>query len=76
MARRAARGLRCQRVAGVQADEIELGASQRCLIFVAAMLTLRAAAVVGRYARSSHLVGGGILLVLGAVMILRPEWLG
>jgi hypothetical protein len=40
------------------------------------MLTLRAAAVTGRYARSSHLVGGGVLLALGSVMILRPEWLG
>lgn len=46
------------------------------LIFVTAMLTLRAAAVAGRYARSSHLIGGGVLLALGAVMILRPEWLG
>ena len=46
------------------------------VIFVTAMLTLRAAAVAGRYARSSHLVGGGVLLALGSVMILRPEWLG
>lgn len=45
-------------------------------IFVTAMVTLRAAAVTGRYARISHLSGGVLLLALGAVMILRPEWLG
>lgn len=45
-------------------------------IFVTAMLTLRAAAAAGRYARVSHAVGGGVLLALGAVMILRPDWLG
>lgn len=38
------------------------------LIYVAAKLTLRAAAVAGRYARSSHLIGGGVLLVLRAVI--------
>ena len=46
------------------------------VIFVAAMLTLRAVAATGRYARLSHLVGGIVLLALGAVMILKPELLG
>lgn len=40
------------------------------------MLTLRAAVATGRYSRLSHLVGGIVLLVLGAVMILRPDLLG
>ena len=46
------------------------------MIFVGAMVTLRAAAGTGRYARLSHLVGGLVLLALGAVMILRPDLLG
>lgn len=45
-------------------------------LFVVAMITLRAAVITGRYARASHLVGGVVLLALGAVMVLRPELLG
>jgi len=45
-------------------------------IFVIAMLTLRAVATTGRYARVSHLIGGVVLLALGAVMVLRPDLLG
>ncbi|MGC9370232.1 MAG: glutaredoxin family protein [Paracoccaceae bacterium] len=45
-------------------------------IFVIAMLTLRAVAATGRYARVSHLIGGVVLLALGAVMVLRPDLLG
>lgn len=45
-------------------------------IFVTAMVTLRAAVVTGRYARASHLIGGVVLVTLGWVMLLRPEWLG
>lgn len=45
-------------------------------IFVVAMVTLRAAAASGRYSRVSHLLGGVVLLALGAVMILRPDLLG
>jgi len=45
-------------------------------LFVIAMITLRAAVTTGRYARLSHLVGGVVLLTLGAIMVLRPELLG
>ncbi len=45
-------------------------------LFVIAMVTLRAAVMTGRYSRASHLVGGVVLLVLGAVMVLRPDLLG
>jgi hypothetical protein len=44
-------------------------------IFATAMITLRAATATGRYARLSHLVGGVVLVALGAVMVLRPGWL-
>ncbi|MDJ0627261.1 MAG: hypothetical protein QNJ44_03290 [Rhodobacter sp.] len=45
-------------------------------IFVIAMLTLRATFASAAISRVSHLVGGVVLLVLGAVMVLRPDLLG
>jgi hypothetical protein len=45
-------------------------------IFVVAMVTLRAVASTGRFSRLSHLVGGIVLLTLGAIMVLRPDLLG
>jgi glutaredoxin len=45
------------------------------VIFVAAMVTLRSVAATGRFARISHLVGGLVLLGLGALMLLRPDLL-
>lgn len=43
------------------------------VIFVTAMLTLRAAFATGHFSRVSHLIGGIVLLVLGLLMALRPE---
>ncbi len=45
------------------------------LIFVAAMLTLKTTGLAGSYARWSHLIGGLVLLVVGALLIFRPQWL-
>jgi hypothetical protein len=45
------------------------------VVFVAAMATLEVAGATGRYVRWSHLIGGGALLAVGALMLLRPEWL-
>ncbi|AHM05573.1 hypothetical protein roselon_03315 [Roseibacterium elongatum DSM 19469] len=44
-------------------------------IFVVAMVTLRAVSGSGTLSRLSHLVGGIVLLGLGALMILRPDLL-
>jgi hypothetical protein len=44
-------------------------------IFVGAMVTLEATGVAGRYAHHAQLVGGVALLVVGALLVLRPEWL-
>lgn len=44
-------------------------------IFVTAMVTLRAVSGSGRLSRWSHVVGGVVLLALGALMILRPDLL-
>lgn len=45
------------------------------IVFVAAMKTLHFAGIGTRYTRVSNLVGGMLLLALGALLLLRPEWL-
>lgn len=44
-------------------------------IFVAAMLTLQATGLAASYSRWSQLIGGGVLLVIGLLLIFKPEWL-
>jgi thiol-disulfide isomerase/thioredoxin len=45
------------------------------VVFVAAMKTLQVASLTTRYVRFSHLAGGVVLLAIGALLLLRPEWL-
>ncbi|MBX3662390.1 MAG: hypothetical protein KF804_08075 [Burkholderiales bacterium] len=45
------------------------------LIFVIAMKTLQVTGLTGHYARWSHLVGGALLLLIGMLLLFRPEWL-
>jgi hypothetical protein len=45
------------------------------LVFLAAMLTLRVSGIATNYARYSHLIGGVVLVIIGALMLLRPELL-
>jgi glutaredoxin len=45
------------------------------LIFAIAMKTLQVTGLGGAYARWSHLVGGVLLLVIGALLLFRPQWL-
>lgn len=44
-------------------------------VFVTAMLTLRATGLTGRYMHYGQLVGGLVLVVVGALLLLRPELL-
>ena len=44
-------------------------------IFATAMLALRVTGMTNKYARYSHLIGGCVLLAIGAVLMLRPELL-
>jgi len=44
-------------------------------IFATAMIALRVSGLTGSYARFSHLIGGLVLLAIGAVMLLRPDLL-
>ena len=45
------------------------------LIFVVAMKTLQVSGLSGTYARWSHLFGGVLLLLIGALLLFKPEWL-
>jgi len=44
-------------------------------IFITAMLTLQAVGIQGKYARYSHLIGGILMLIIGILMLFKPEWL-
>jgi glutaredoxin len=45
------------------------------VVLVAALKTLEVTGLTGRYARWSNAVGGAALVVIGALLIFRPEWL-
>lgn len=45
------------------------------LIFLIAMKTSKINAISTKYTKYSHLVGGIIMLVIGLLLILKPEWL-
>ena len=45
------------------------------IIFVIAMKTLEIKAISNKYGKYSHLIGGIIMLIIGLLMILKPEWL-
>lgn len=45
------------------------------IVFFTAMLTLEVTGVSTKYVRVSHLIGGILMLILGALLILRPELL-
>lgn len=45
------------------------------LIFSIAMITSKVAAFSTKYTKYSHLVGGIIMLLIGILLLLKPEWL-
>lgn len=45
------------------------------IVFVIAMKTLEIKAISNRFGKYSHLIGGVIMLIIGALMILKPQWL-
>lgn len=44
-------------------------------IFFIAMITLEMTGITTKYARMSRLIGGLVMLVIGLMLILKPEWL-
>ena len=45
------------------------------IIFVIAMLTLNIKAISTRYTKYSHLIGGILMLIIGLLMLFKPNWL-
>lgn len=45
------------------------------LIFAISMKTLKVTGISTKYTKYSHLIGGIIMLIIGILMILKPEWL-
>ena len=45
------------------------------IIFIIAMSTLKIKGISNKYSKYSHLIGGLIMLIVGILMILKPEWL-
>jgi hypothetical protein len=44
-------------------------------VFIIAMKTLQMVGITTKYARTSHLVGGILMIIIGALLILKPSWL-
>jgi len=45
------------------------------IVFFIAMITLEMTGITTKYARLSKLIGGLLMLVIGLLLILKPEWL-
>ena len=45
------------------------------VIFILAMRTLEIKAISNKYGKYSHLIGGIIMLLIGILMLFKPEWL-
>lgn len=45
------------------------------VIFVISMITLKSTAISTKYNKYSHLIGGIIMLLIGILIIFKPEWL-
>lgn len=45
------------------------------VIFIIAMKTLEIKAISNKFGKYSHLIGGIIMIIIGALMLVKPEWL-
>jgi len=45
------------------------------IIFALAMKTSQVSGISTKYARTAHLVGGILMILLGILMVIKPEWL-
>ena len=44
------------------------------LVFIIAMVTMKAVGTTGKYSRYATLVGAIVILLLGLLLIFKPEW--
>lgn len=45
------------------------------IVFILAMLTLEITGISNKYSRYSHLVGGTLMIIIGILLIVKPEYL-
>ncbi len=45
------------------------------IVFAIAMITLKITGISNKYTKYSHLIGGIIMLLIGLMMIFKPEWI-
>ncbi|MBU0618910.1 hypothetical protein KKD62_01600 [Patescibacteria group bacterium] len=45
------------------------------VVFGVAMITLKAVGIETKYARYSRLIGGSLMIIIGILMLFKPEWL-
>lgn len=45
------------------------------IVFIIAMTTLKLTGISTKYNRMSHLIGGILMIVMGILLVLKPEWL-
>jgi hypothetical protein len=44
-------------------------------VFFAGMLTMEVTGMTSKYVRASHLIGGILMIILGLLLLFKPEWL-
>ena len=45
------------------------------IVFVIAMLTLKVSGISNKYSKYSKLIGGILMLIIGVLLIVKPEWI-
>lgn len=45
------------------------------IIFFLAMVTMQVSGISNKYTKYSHLIGGIIMILIGVLLLLKPEWL-
>ena len=45
------------------------------IVFVIAMFTLKLTSITNKYNKYSHLIGGLIMLLVGILLLFKPEWI-
>lgn len=45
------------------------------IIFLIAIITLKITGISNKYSKYSHLIGGILMLIIGLLMIFKPDWL-
>lgn len=45
------------------------------IVFIIAMITLKVTGITTKYTKYTHLIGGLIMLLIGLLMLFKPEWI-